>query len=167
VPRGDLVEAALSRFVLREDQNIYYLHSKALLETGVPRAWELRLLRKDAAPFWARVEATLAQNADGASVWRAVVSDITETKRAEQLIQTHSDELQEFARTLSHDVQEPLRTVLNLTQRLAHDYEGRLGETTDKYLAYCVESALRIEVLLKGLLDYLDYRARRQSLSSD
>ena len=167
VPRGDLVKAALSRFVLREDQDIYYLHSRALLETGVQRAWDLRLLRKDAEPFWARLEARTASAAGRASIWRAVLSDITETKRAEQLIQSHSDELQEFAYALTRDVQEPLRTVLNLTQRLAQDHKGKLGETTDKYLAYCVESALRIEVLLKGLLDYLDYRARRQSLSSD
>ena len=84
VARGALVKQPLSRFVLREDQDIYYLHRKALLETGAPQAWELRVLKKDAAPFWVRVEATTAQGADGASVWRAVVSDITETKRAEQ-----------------------------------------------------------------------------------
>jgi PAS domain S-box-containing protein len=167
VPRGDLVKQPLSRFILPEDQDSHYRHRKQLLETGAPQSWELRLLRKDSEPFWARVEATIAQNADGASVWRAVVSDITENKRAERLIQAHSDELHEFAYALTHDVQEPLGTILNLTQRLAQDYKGRLGETTDKYLAHCVESARRIEVLLKGLLDYLDYRARRQSLGSD
>ena len=43
------------------------------------------MLRKDAAPFWVRVEATTAQGADGASVCRAVVSDITESKRAERV----------------------------------------------------------------------------------
>ena len=42
------------------------------------------MLRKDAAPFWARVEATTAQDADGAPVCRAVVSDITERKFAEE-----------------------------------------------------------------------------------
>jgi len=167
VPRGDLVKQPLSKFILPEDQDSHYRRRKQLLETGAPQSWELRLVRKDSEPFWARIEATIAQNADGASVWRAVVSDITENKRAERLIQAHSDELHEFAYALTHDVQEPLGTVLNLTQRLAQDYKGRLGETTDKYLDHCVESARRIEVLLKGLLDYLDYRARRQSLSTD
>jgi PAS domain S-box-containing protein len=167
VPRGDLVKQPLSKFILPEDQDTHYRRRRLLLEKGAPQSWELRLLRKDSELFWARIEATTAQNADGASVWRAAVSDITENKRAERLIQAHSDELHEFAYALTHDVQEPLGTVLNLTQRLAQDYKGRLGETTDKYLAYCVESALRIEVLLKGLADYLDYRARRQSMSTD
>jgi light-regulated signal transduction histidine kinase (bacteriophytochrome) len=85
-----------------------------------------------------------------------VVSDITETKRAEQLIQTHSNELQEFAYGLTHDLQEPLRMVVNFSQLLAQEYQGKLGEDADKYLAYSVEGAFRIEALLKGLLNYLE-----------
>jgi light-regulated signal transduction histidine kinase (bacteriophytochrome) len=38
---------------------------------------------------------------------------------------------------------------------LANEYEGKLGEAADKYIAYSVEGALRIEALLKGLLNYL------------
>ena len=86
------------------------------------------MLRKDAAPFWVRVEAAAAQGAAGASVCRAVVSDISESKRAEQLIQTHSAEFQEFAYALTHDLQEPLRMVVNFNQLLAQEYEGKLGE---------------------------------------
>src|SRR6185369_15698261 len=50
VERGALVKQPLSRFVLPEDQDIYYLHRKALLEKGNPQSWELRMLKKDAAP---------------------------------------------------------------------------------------------------------------------
>ena len=84
VPRGTLVKQPLSRFIFREDQDIHYRHRKHLLATGAPQSWELRLLRKDAAPFWARVEATTAQDAEGESLCRAVVSDITESKRTEE-----------------------------------------------------------------------------------
>jgi PAS domain S-box-containing protein len=160
VARGALVKQPLSRFVLREDQDIYYLHRKALLETGAPQAWELRMLKKDAAPFWVRVEATTARGPDGVSVCRAVVSDINETKRAEQLIRTHSAELQEFAYGLTHDLQEPLRMVVNFSQLLAQEYEGRLGEDASIYVAYSVEGALRIEALLNGLLNYLEITER-------
>ena len=84
VARGALVKQPLSRFILPEDQDIHYRHRKQFLETGAPQSWELRLLRKDAAPFWARVEATTSQDADGSAVWRVVVSDITESKRMEE-----------------------------------------------------------------------------------
>ena len=160
VQRGALVKQPLSRFVLPEDQDIYYLHRKALLEKGNPQSWELRMLKKDTAPFWVRMEATTAQGPDGATVCRAVMSDITETKRAEQLIQKHSDELQEFAYGLTHDLQEPLRMVVNFSQLLAQEYEGKLGEDAGQYIAYAVEGALKIEALLKGLLNYLEITER-------
>ena len=50
--------------------------------------------------------------------------------------------------------------VVNFSQLLAQEYEGKLGEDADKYLAYSVEGALRIEALLKGLLNYLEITER-------
>jgi chemotaxis family two-component system sensor kinase Cph1 len=160
VARGALLKQPLSRFVLPEDQDVYYLHRKALLETGSPQSWELRMLKNDASPFWVRVEATTAQGPDGVSVCRAVVSDITESKRAEKLIRTHSAELEEFAYALTHDLREPLRAVVNFSQLLAREYTGKLGEDADRYIAYSLDGALRIEDLSKGLLDYLEITGR-------
>jgi len=154
VARGALVKQPLSRFVLREDQDIYYLHRKLLFETGSPQVWELRMVKKDAAPFWMRVEASTTRDADDTSAWRAVLSDITESKRAERAIQATNAELQEFAYALTHDLREPLRMVVNFTQLLEHEYAGKLGKDADKYIAYSVEGATRIEALLKGILDY-------------
>ena len=84
VARGALVKQPFSPFIFREDQDIHYRARKQLLSTAAPQTWELRLVRRDAGPFWARVEAAPAQGADGVRVFRAVVSDITESKRAER-----------------------------------------------------------------------------------
>ena len=84
VSRGALVKRPLSHFILPADQDTLYRHWRKLLERGASQVWELRLLKKDAAPFWARVEAAVAQEADGASVFRIVVSDITGRKQAEE-----------------------------------------------------------------------------------
>jgi PAS domain S-box-containing protein len=156
VTRGALVKQHLSRFVLREDQDIYYLHRKALWGTGAPQSWEMRVLKRDAAPFWVRVESTTAEGDDGASVSRAVISDITESKRAERALKTTNAELQEFAFALTHDLQEPLRMVVNFSQLLALEQQGKLGKDADQYISYSVEGALRIEALLKSLLNYLE-----------
>jgi PAS domain S-box-containing protein len=101
VARGALVKQPLSRFVLPEDQDIHYRHLKPLLETGAPQSWELRLLRKDAAPFWARVEATTAQDADGSSVCRAAVSDINESKRAEDALRKSEEKYRQLFESMS------------------------------------------------------------------
>ena len=80
VARGALVKQPFSRFIFPEDQDIYYGAREQLVAIGAPHTWELRLLRKDAGPFWARVEAV--PGTDGAGVYRAVVSDITERPSA-------------------------------------------------------------------------------------
>ena len=55
--RRDLVKKQLTRFILPEDQDIYYRHRKQLFETGTPQVYDLRVLRADAAPsgrVWSR-----------------------------------------------------------------------------------------------------------------
>ena len=51
VARGALVKQHFSHFILPEDQDIHYQRRKALLETGASQAWDLRMLKKDAAPW--------------------------------------------------------------------------------------------------------------------
>ena len=94
VARGALVTQPLTRFILPEDRDIYYRHRKLLFETGAPQVCEMRMVNKNSAPFWAQMEARLAQNADGAPVCRAVLSDITARNRAEAELQQAHDELE-------------------------------------------------------------------------
>jgi PAS domain S-box-containing protein len=94
VTRGSLVKQPLTRFILPEDRDIYYRRRKLLFETGAPQMCEMRMVKKDAAPFWAQMEARLAQNAEGAPVCRAVVSDISARNRVEVELQQVRDELE-------------------------------------------------------------------------
>ena len=85
VARGELVRQPMTRFLVAEDQDSYYLFRKRLFATGAPQVLDLRLRRQDATQFWARFEATTAQDPDGAAeVCRLVVSDITDRKRIEE-----------------------------------------------------------------------------------
>ena len=84
VTRGALVKQPFARFIIKEDQDTYYLRRKQLSETGQPQVCEVRLMKIDGASFWARMEATAAHDTDGAPVCRVVLSDITERKREEE-----------------------------------------------------------------------------------
>ncbi|MDO9109346.1 MAG: PAS domain S-box protein, partial [Desulfatirhabdiaceae bacterium] len=81
--RDTLDKQPISRFIHNEDQDIYYLHRKQLFETGELQTCELRLMKKDGTAFWASLSATVEQAADGAPVYRVVISDITVRKLAE------------------------------------------------------------------------------------
>ncbi|MHB8972883.1 MAG: hybrid sensor histidine kinase/response regulator [Pirellulaceae bacterium] len=118
VERIALVRQRLTRFVLPADQDIYYKQRKQLFETGSPQAYEIRMLRADAAPFWARMEATVAQEAAGAPVCRTVMSDITAQKQAEENLADQDRRKDEFLAMLSHELRNPLAPILNAVQLL-------------------------------------------------
>jgi PAS domain S-box-containing protein len=118
VGRRDLVKKPFTRFILPEDQDIYYRHRKQLFETGTPQMYDLRVLRADADPFWARLETTEAQDANGASVCRAVMSDITVRKQAEEKLAELDRRKDQFLAMLSHELRNPLAPILNAVQLL-------------------------------------------------
>jgi PAS domain-containing protein len=97
----------ITRFILKEDQDIYYLHRKQFLQTGEPSACELRMVKKDGTAFWARLVATgqevAANSGEGgdASVSRLVMSDITERRQIEEAL-TRSESLLRITQQLAH-----------------------------------------------------------------
>ena len=90
------------------------------------------------------------------------IEDVTDRKRTEASLEATNAELQHFAYALTHDLQEPLRMVVNFSELLAREYAGKLGKEADTYISYSVEGALRIEALLKGLLTYWEVTERQQ-----
>jgi two-component system cell cycle sensor histidine kinase/response regulator CckA len=82
--RAALLRHPLSRFVLNEDQDIYYLHRRKLFETREPHDCDLRLVKPDGVPFWAHLKETTARAEDGATHFRVMITDITERKRRDE-----------------------------------------------------------------------------------
>ena len=90
VPRTAMINQPLSRFILPEDQDIYYHHRNQLStsQTAAPehpsetRSCELRMLKKDETAFWAQLNATISTYSHGTPVFRIVLSDITRRKEA-------------------------------------------------------------------------------------
>lgn len=102
VVRSALVRQPITRFILKGDQDIYYLCRKQLFDArsadsgphGKSQVCELRMMKKGGTPFWVRLEATAAQDTDGPFVCRIVMSDITEHKRAEASLRESEEALQ-------------------------------------------------------------------------
>ena len=86
VARGALGKRPISQFIVREDQDIYYLHRKRLFDTSEPQAFELRMVKNEGTQFWAHWAATAAHHADSAPELRAVLTDITARKQAEEAL---------------------------------------------------------------------------------
>ena len=94
--RGNLVKQRLSRFILNEDQDLFYLSRKHLLSTREPQACELRCVNADGALLWAHLSMTLAPAPDNALVLYVMISDITKRKKAEEALQKKYAEIERF-----------------------------------------------------------------------
>jgi PAS domain S-box-containing protein len=90
-----------------------------------------------------------------------VARDVTERDQWEQAMRGANDalarsneDLQQFAYSASHDLQEPLRMVATYSEMLKKEFGGRLGPRGDEYIGYTVQGALRMEQMLKDLREY-------------
>jgi signal transduction histidine kinase len=75
------------------------------------------------------------------------------TIAAEALRRANSD-LEQFAFSASHDLQEPLRMVATFSQLLQMKYGGKLDHQADTIIGHCVEGATRMGRMIRDLLEY-------------
>jgi two-component system sensor kinase FixL len=124
-------------------------------------AIELNIRHKDGS--WRRLESIGRNLIDNPSVAGLVFNsrDITERKRVEQKIsqfardlERSNKQLESFAYIASHDLQEPLRKLQTLGDRLAMKYGDVLGEEGGDYLLRMHKSATRMQMLIKDLLAF-------------
>jgi PAS domain S-box-containing protein len=86
IERSALVGKPFSRFILREDQGIFYEQRQQLLATETPQFRELRLIQKDGHEFYARLDCTVIKTeGDDLRQIRAAVSDISAHKKVAAL----------------------------------------------------------------------------------
>ncbi|HEX2865657.1 MAG TPA: PAS domain S-box protein [Ignavibacteriales bacterium] len=100
------------------------------------------------------------------------VLDITEMKKTQlQLERTIAElersnrDLERFAYAASHDLQEPIRMMGSYAHLLMKRYKGSLSPKADRYLTFMFEGALRLQLLIRDLLNYARLRADIMSFS--
>ncbi len=84
VQRNALCRKPFLCFILAEDQTEFALCSHTLLDSGLPQACEVRMLRNEGVPFWAHLELTVMQESESHQRCHIVLSDISERKFREE-----------------------------------------------------------------------------------
>lgn len=112
---------------------------------------DMSLLRRQAAER----ERELRQEAEAARE-RA-------TTALEALRHANAD-LEQFAFSASHDLQEPLRMVATFSQLLQMKYAGKLDAQADTIIQHCVEGATRMGRMIRDLLEYTRAASMSESI---
>ncbi|MFT5656763.1 MAG: PAS domain S-box-containing protein, partial [Gammaproteobacteria bacterium] len=100
----------LHNFIYPQDQDIYYFYRRNVLATTETLSCELRLRTNSRGFFWVRMDSTRVENKNGNISIRSVLSDITQSKLAEQEVLRVNNELEsrveERTRQLQQEIEE-------------------------------------------------------------
>jgi two-component system, chemotaxis family, sensor kinase Cph1 len=117
--------------------------------------------------------------------FQTAVMDINEKKRAEAgLRRAHEElehrveerthelaqsnkELEQFAYVASHDLQEPLRLIVNYAELLSITCKETLNENANEYVEFIQSEAFRAKELISELLEYAKVGSQRRLESVD
>jgi PAS domain S-box-containing protein len=124
--------------------------------------FETKRQKKDGSIITVSLTVSPIRNASGTIMGASkIVRDITERERNERALRVANEalvranaDLEQFAYSASHDLQEPLRMVSTYSEMLKRKFGGKLGEAGDQYIRYTVEGALRMEQLIRDILAY-------------
>ncbi len=130
---GDLLDIPCEAIQTRA-QGVRYLHTK-----------KIPILDDDGQPLYLL----------------GISEDITEQRlnrealaRTTEQLERSNEELRQFASTVSHDLQEPLRAVRGFAELLAEHSAAGLDDDAREWLDYVVHGARRMQRLVRDLLTY-------------
>ncbi|MBI5501945.1 MAG: PAS domain S-box protein [Deltaproteobacteria bacterium] len=154
--RSEVVGRVLPQAAPDVERSTLFARLLECMRTGAPQRMEAEYTFPDGHTGW--FELFVQQVPEGIFI---LSLDISQRKASDDAIRRAVDELarsnqdlEQFAYAASHDLREPLRSIITASQMLARRYRGRLDSDADQLIGYVVGWAGWLDEMIAGLLDY-------------
>lgn len=143
--------------ILPEDLHLLFKDAlDKIIESESPVSFEY----KDSAIYKGRYfKATLAPFKTNEYI--IIIRDITDLKEAQSELETKAEkleksnqELEQFAYIVSHDMKQPIRSIISFLGLLKRKHGVNLSEEAQEYIGFSIESANKMDNLIKDILQY-------------
>jgi PAS domain S-box-containing protein len=161
-----------NRCIVAEDQDVYCLYRKRLLESGLPQVCEVRVYQRNGPLFWARLEMVQGQKAEGPHC-RVVVVDISDRKIAESKFQENESRLQRslsakstLIQEVHHRVKNNLQVISSLLRMQAELVKDQTAAVAlnETYMRILSMSLIHERLCADGQLDLVDFGEYTEAL---
>lgn len=132
---------------------------KAKMGEFESREWTY--VHKDGSQFPVQLVVTAMHDKEGnLTGFLGLATDLTQRKMAEDLeqkmaiLESKSQEMEQFAYITSHDLREPLITITNYVSMIREEMQDDWTENAHKFFHFIERAALHLNGLVNGLLSY-------------
>ena len=144
VTRETMVNQSITHVIFDEDWDSYYHYSRNLFEMGDFQSFELRMIKPDGTIIWVCLHAVTAQDSEGETVGRFVISEITAQKETQIKLR----ESEEKYRMITENISDVI-WIYNLNQKRYTFFSPSilqlLGYTVEEALAQSMEELMKPE----------------------
>lgn len=142
-------------FVHPDDLEVSLREWKRSLESGEPFQVQQRFRRADGKFRWHLSRAKPMRDAAGkVTMWIGSITEIHEQKEKEEELRRANEDLQQFAYSASHDLQEQIRMVTIYSEMVLRRCGDLLDAEGREYLGFLREGGQRLARLVADLLAY-------------
>ena len=145
---------------MKEDQDIYYLHSNRAFGNKMMQKCDLRMLKKDGSVVWVNLATTTVKSAEGFKVCRIVMNDISERRHAGEIL-LEQEKLQgvlEMAGAICHELNQPLQVVSGSFEILLMDIDS--CDPKYKVIKNIEVGVNRIAMLMRKIMGITHYQSK-------